>query len=163
MGLAVFLPSVHEEKGGVAMLPATTRRVSRNTSERINARIRHQAEASVNRLALAGSKEIDKRLAELDQEWDVERVVEVLAPSATLLWMTLGTRVNRKLLALAAVIQGFVLFHALQGWFPPLPILRRLGIRTSSEIDEERSALKALRGDFRQVAGPVQAIEAVRR
>ena len=30
-----------------------------------------------------------------------------------------------------------------------MPILRRLGYRTAREIDEERVALKALRGDFR--------------
>ena len=31
---------------------------------------------------------------------------------------------------------------------PPVPILRRLGVRTAREIDIERYALKALRGDF---------------
>jgi hypothetical protein len=29
-----------------------------------------------------------------------------------------------------------------------VPLFRRLGFRTASEIDEERYALKALRGDF---------------
>ena len=42
-----------------------------------------------------------------------------------------------------------VLFqHAVQGWCPPIPLLRRLGIRTSREIEIERVALKILRGDF---------------
>jgi len=145
------------------MLPATTQRVTVNTSERSNARIRRQAEANVQRFASAGPQEIERRLAELEEEWDVERVVEVVAPSVTLLWLLLGTRVDRRLLAIAAMVQGFVLLHGLQGWFPPLPILRRLGIRTSAEIDQERNALKALRGDFRQVDNPDQALEAVRR
>jgi hypothetical protein len=39
----------------------------------------------------------------------------------------------------------------LQGWCPPLPILRSLGVRTADEINEERYALKALRGDFADV------------
>jgi hypothetical protein len=43
---------------------------------------------------------------------------------------------------------GFLLQHAVQGWCPPLPLLRRLGVRTADEINEERYALKALRGDF---------------
>jgi len=30
-------------------------------------------------------------------------------------------------------------------------MLRRLGVRTRYEIDQERYALKALRGDFREV------------
>jgi len=32
--------------------------------------------------------------------------------------------------------------HGLQGWCPPLPLLRRLGIRTRGEIDREKYALK---------------------
>lgn len=145
------------------MLPSTTERVAVNTCEQVNARIRRQAEANVSWAASAGPKEIDKRLAELDEEWDIERVVEVIAPGVTLAWLLMGTKVNRRLLAIAALVQGFVLLHGLQGWFPPLPILRRLGIRTSTEIDQERIALKALRGDFRQVSSPAEALEAVRR
>jgi hypothetical protein len=33
-----------------------------------------------------------------------------------------------------------------------VPILRRLGFRTSYEIEEEREALKLLRGDFNRVS-----------
>jgi hypothetical protein len=32
--------------------------------------------------------------------------------------------------------------------WPPVPILRRLGIRNCYEIERERQALKAVRGDF---------------
>jgi len=39
----------------------------------------------------------------------------------------------------------------LQGWCPPLPVLRRLGFRTAFEIDYDRYALKALRGDFAEI------------
>jgi hypothetical protein len=47
---------------------------------------------------------------------------------------------------------------------PPLPVFRRLGVRRSSEIEQERYALKALRGDFRQAADstPEAALRAVR-
>jgi hypothetical protein len=34
-----------------------------------------------------------------------------------------------------------VLQHAMQGWCPPVPLLRRLGIRTRNEIDREKYAL----------------------
>jgi hypothetical protein len=52
-----------------------------------------------------------------------------------------------------------------------VPVLRRLGFRTASEIDHERYALKALRGDFEKFGAaqhydPMtlhQIIEAVRR
>lgn len=33
--------------------------------------------------------------------------------------------------------------HALQGWCPPLPILRRLGFRTTQESEQERAALRS--------------------
>jgi hypothetical protein len=58
----------------------------------------------------------------------------------------------------------FLLQHAVQGWCPPIIWFRRLGVRTSTEIDHERNALKALRGDFRHVApdSPSDALAAAR-
>jgi hypothetical protein len=51
-------------------------------------------------------------------------------------------------LVLTLAVLGFLLQHAVQGWCPPLALLRRLGVRTRREIDAEKYALKALRGDF---------------
>ena len=62
-----------------------------------------------------------------------------------------GLTVNKKWFALPFVVQAFFFQHALQGWCPPIPILRRLGVRTTAEIAEERNALKAMRGDFESV------------
>jgi hypothetical protein len=45
---------------------------------------------------------------------------------------------------LPGVVLSFLLQHALQGWCPPLPILRRMGVRTRGEIDQEKYELKAL-------------------
>jgi hypothetical protein len=47
--------------------------------------------------------------------------------------------------------------HALQGWCPPLPILRRHGVRAAREIERERYAIKALRGDFDSIPAPQAA------
>jgi hypothetical protein len=93
------------------------------------------------------------RLRELDREWDVERCLEVMAPTFTLVGLSLGLLKDKRWFVLPAVIQSFFLQHALQGWCPPIPLLRELGIRTQQEIDEEKYALKALRGDFRNVKG----------
>jgi hypothetical protein len=71
-------------------------------------------------------------------------------------------------MVLAARGRGRVrLQHATQGWCPPVPVFRRLGIRTQTEIDHERYALKALRGDFKKIKGdghdkPAEALRAVR-
>jgi hypothetical protein len=132
------------------MFPATAQRVRVHTADDVNERIRQQTEASVARHAAGGPDAIARRLAELDREWDIERYVETMAPSFTLTGLFLGVTVSRKWLLLPAVIQTFFLQHALQGWCPPIPVLRRLGVRTIQEIDHERYALKALRGDFRQ-------------
>jgi hypothetical protein len=39
---------------------------------------------------------------------------------------------------------GFMVQHALQGWCPPIALLRRLGVRTAREIEEERCELKRI-------------------
>jgi hypothetical protein len=38
---------------------------------------------------------------------------------------------------------GFLLFHSVYGWCPPVPVLRRLGFRTAREIEAERHAIAA--------------------
>jgi hypothetical protein len=65
-----------------------------------------------------------------------------------LLGLALATTVNSKFVLLPAGVLGFFAQHALQGWCPPIPVFRRLGVRTQREIERERYALKALRGDF---------------
>lgn len=130
------------------MLPSTVGRVPQHTSDHVNAEIRRDAEQRVARCAAAGRPAIDRRLAELDREWDIERTLEANAAAFSLVGLTLGLTVNRKWFALPLAVTGFLLQHAIQGWCPPLPLFRRMGIRTSYEIDDERFALKALRGDF---------------
>ena len=78
----------------------------------------------------------------------MERVIEANASVLAVTGLFLGVTVDRKWLLLPGVITVFLFQHAIQGWCPPIPILRRLGVRTSAEINEERYALKALRGDF---------------
>ena len=134
------------------MLPSTFERVSSNTADEINDQIRRQTKTNVERTAAAGRGAIARRLRELDEEWDIERYVETMAPSFSLLGLALGVTTDRRWLLLPIVVQAFFLQHALQGWCPPIPVLRRMGIRTIQEIAAERYALKALRGDFVDVS-----------
>jgi hypothetical protein len=126
----------------------------------VNEQIAEQTAASIAHYAGASRQAIDERLAELDAEWDIERYLETMASSFTLFGLVLGVTKSRKFLVIPAVVQTFFLQHALQGWCPPLPLLRRLGIRTADEINKERYALKALRGDFKRLS-PKSAMEAV--
>lgn len=135
------------------MIASTVDRVPDNTSADLNLQIRQQTEQSVARCAARGASAIAERLEELNEEWDIERVLEANASIVSLVGLTLGATVDRKWFLLPTALAGFLLQHAVQGWCPPVPVLRRMGIRTASEIDFERYALKAIRGDFRDVAG----------
>ncbi len=133
------------------MIPATTTRVPENTAECVNDWIHHRTLDNIARAAAGGPGAIDRRLRELDEEWDVERTLEANAAGVILTGMALGLLGGRRYRLLSAAAAGFLLQHAIQGWCPPLPILRGLGFRTASEIASERYALKAIRGDFKDV------------
>jgi hypothetical protein len=135
------------------MIASTVGRVPANTQTCINEEIRQQSEENVAHCASRGTAAIDRRLEELDREWDIERSLEANASIACLVGLTLGATVDRKWYVLPGLVAGFLLQHAVQGWCPPMPVMRRLGVRTAAEIDYERYALKAIRGDFRDVAG----------
>ena len=134
------------------MIPSTVARVPEHTSDSANEEIRRRTHENVARAAAGGPEAIDRRLEELDREWDIERLLEANASTLSLIGLGLGRFVDRRFYLLPAVVVGFLLQHAVQGWCPPMPVFRRLGVRTASEIEEERYALKALRGDFRGVS-----------
>lgn len=81
----------------------------------------------------------------------MERYLETNASIIGLTTAFLGLAVSRKWLLLTGTVMGFLMQHAVQGWCPPVPIFRERGVRTRGEIDREMYALKALRGDFRDV------------
>ena len=133
------------------MLPNTVERVPLNTPEEINQRIARETNRRVHFYA-ANPIGIERRLRELDEEWDIERVLEVNAASLAFAGTVLAATVHKRWLMLPVLVTGFLFQHATQGWCPPVPILRRMGYRTAREIETERIALKALRGDFGKIA-----------
>ncbi len=143
-------------------LPKTTSRVSQYTARKINERIFSATQQNVERLCGTDKETLAKRLEELDREWDVERAIQTGASMQILLGLALGIFLNRRWHAWSGIVAGFLLMHALMGWAPPLPILRRLGFRTEMEIDEERNALRILRGDFHSTNDPRQALAQAR-
>lgn len=132
------------------MMPSTVERVPQHTPDHINEQIRRQTEQNVARYA-GDRAAIERRLAELDEEWDIERTLEANAASISLIGLALGATVSRRFFVIPGLVAGFLLQHAVQGWCPPVTFSRRRGFRTSYEIDQERYALKALRGDFGNV------------
>lgn len=131
-------------------MPTTTDRVTRNTAQQWNERIERQMERNIAYYA-AHPEEIDKRMLELDREWDIERTLEAQSAGITIISLAMAALFSRRWLYVPVAVGGFMFQHATQGWCPPLPILRRFGVRTQTEIECERYALKALRGDFSRV------------
>ena len=146
------------------LTPPTTERVVRHTDQDINERIKRQTEANVAFYASSDKRLLDIRLQELDREWDIERILEANAATISLIGLGLGGFVSRRWFVLPTAVAGFLLQHAVQGWCPPVALFRRLGVRTQREIDEERYALKALRGDFTSAEAqpPKDVLHAVR-
>jgi hypothetical protein len=123
-------------------------RVRRSSSAEANRLIDRETEGRVQRAAREGVEGINERLAELDREWDIERVLQANAATLSLVGVTLAATHSKKWAVLPGVVFSFFLQHAVQGWCPPIPLFRRLGIRTRQEIERERFVLKVLRGDF---------------
>ena len=130
------------------MMEARRDRVRTRSASSANARIDDAMRDRLFRYAAASEREIAQRLEALDREWDIERYLEVMAPAVSLSGLALGLVNGRRWLLVPGVVLGFLMQHAITGWCPPSALLRRMGVRTRSEIDEERYALKALRGDF---------------
>lgn len=144
-------------------------RVRRHTSPKINDRIDRQIAETVHRYVGKPVATISNRIEEIEREWDMERTLETNASALALAGVSLAAVFNKRWLALPGTVLSFLLLHAIQGWCPPVPLLRRIGVRTRSEIERERFALKFLRGDFNAVirdgpqAAPDQLLAALRR
>ncbi len=147
------------------VMPTTAERVARSTSDASNRAIRAETEACIKETVRKGPAAVEERLRELDREWDIERMLEANASTLILTGVALAATVDKRFLAIPGVVAGFLLQHALQGWCPPLPLFRKMGVRTAKEIAQERYALKVLRGDFdTAAASDVNAVlEEVRR
>ncbi len=143
-------------------LPKTTSRVSERTCRKVNEQIFNQTQKNVEQFCGTDQETLARRLEELDHEWDVERALQAGASIQILLGLVLGRFVDRRIYAWSALVGGFLLVFALTGWAPPVPILRRLGFRTQAEIEEERDALRLLRGDFKPTDNPREALAQAR-
>jgi hypothetical protein len=127
-------------------------RVRAHSNRRQNQRIDAQTQECLERYAAGDREAIGRHIDALDREWDVERYLQMNAGIVSLSGVVLGTLFNRRFLVLPAVVFGFFFQHATQGWCPPLPVFLKMGVRTRREINKEKYALKALRGDFEHIS-----------
>jgi hypothetical protein len=130
------------------MIPPTSQRVFLRTDPRANAEIRNQTIRNLNIFKNCNAGEISERIRLLNLEWDTERVLEVNASLLVLISSYLGIKTSRIWFLLTGAVGVFMLQHSIWGWCPPLPLIRKWGVRTEDEIYAEKTALKAMRGDF---------------
>ena len=87
----------------------------------------------------------------------MERLLETNASAIAFTGLLLGVAHSKRWLIVPGIVLPFLFQHAVQGWCPPVPLFRRLGVRTRKEIDREKYALKVLRGDFDKVESQPRA------
>ena len=139
------------------------KRVRKNTSDQKNRQIDEETFRSILEYHDKSKTEITTRIMDLEKEWDIERVLGVNMSTLALAGMALGIFKDRKWLSVPAVVLGFFMQHSVQGWCPPIEIFRAMKFRSRQEIDQEKHALKALRGDYANVKTAKGAFEAARK
>lgn len=138
-------------------------RVREKTSSVTNLKIDEKTYENIKYYSGKSEEEITQRIKELDREWDIERLLEINASALTITGILLSRLRSRRWLALPGVVLSFMAQHALQGWCPPVTLFRALKVRTRDEIDQEKHALKALRGDYEGVKTAEEAFIAAKK
>lgn len=141
-------------------------RVRENTPDQTNMMIDKELLERTDRYQNLSISAINTRLGKIQNEWDIERALQVNASTLALMGIILGTFRSKGWFLLPFVVTSFLLQHGTRGWSPPLPVLRKLGFRTRAEIDEEIFVLKTLRGDFENItptSAPAEILTSYRK
>jgi hypothetical protein len=130
----------------------STDAVRTHAPDGVNKRIDERVERCVRHMAEQDRPEITRYLEKLEREWDLNRAVMVVGSMVSLLGLWLARRDGGGWRVLGGVAAGLMLQHGLTGFGPLAELVRAVGgIRTRKEIDLEKFALKALRGDFERI------------
>jgi hypothetical protein len=126
-------------------------RVREHTSPAVNHRIDLMTRARADEAIAQGGSALSSRLEELDREWDIDRALitnfAIVGGAAFLTGLTRYAASppflpkRKGWLYFFGAQLGFLLLHGTVGWCPPLPVMRRLGVRTPREIEAERRML----------------------
>jgi hypothetical protein len=115
-------------------------RVRHRSPDGANRKIDATTRENIARVTAQGAAAIERRLTELQKEWDVDRVL--IANFAVLVFAQLvAAKRDRRWLWGPLVQTPFLLMHATFGWCPPVLWFRPMGFRTRFEIQAEREIL----------------------
>lgn len=115
-------------------------RVRNMSTDRANRAIDVSSQAAIERASAGGRMAIEQRLTELQQEWDIDRVL-MLNFGTLVFAQLLAARRDRRWLWGPLLQTPFLVMHATVGWCPPSLWFRPMGFRTRFEIQAEREAL----------------------
>lgn len=141
------------------IFPSTTKRVSINSNPNVNFKIRNHTIRNINIYKNSSDKILSDNIEKLNNEWDIERLLEAKAATVVIASTILGLKSNKKWFLLTGAAGIFLLQHSVQGWCPPVPLLRRMGVRTSEEINNEKIVYKMLRKDFGNTNADLDVVE----
>ncbi|HEY5935425.1 MAG TPA: hypothetical protein VIU61_12335 [Kofleriaceae bacterium] len=127
--------------------PPSTDMIRERTADSANRKIDR-----ITRGAIAEAEDspaqIRARIAEIDREWNVDRALMANFAIAGAITGGLAMRSLKRTGRLGGwgklfwTQMAFLFHHAARGWCPPMPVMRRLGFRSSREICAERCALE---------------------
>lgn len=106
-----------------------------------------------------GKDGLSERIRALDVEWDSERFVTVALSGAGLLGIVMGMFGSRLWRVLTWASLPLLFLHGREKRRPWDSLVKSLGLRSRKAIQGEMYALKALRGDFRNVETDTEAVE----
>jgi hypothetical protein len=113
---------------------------------------RHEPlEDRLHRILEHGPRAIDERLAELDAEWSSGRVTKVTLAVISGVGLVLAFLVSPWFAVLPALASVCLVQYIFNQPCAVSKMARWVGFRGGREIEEERLALKALRGDFKHL------------
>lgn len=126
--------------------------VRSHATKEVNQRIDERVERCVRHMAQQERPEISRYLQKLEREWDIHRAVMVAGSAVAVVGLWLARRDGGRWRILGGLAAGLMLQHGLVGFGPLAELVRAVGgVRTRREIDLEKFALKALRGDFERI------------
>ena len=114
---------------------------ARQIKEKVKENIEGKTSSNLVHYANETEAVIKQRIEALDNEWDMDRMLQLNASVFSIAGIALGARVHKNWFILPGVIAGFLALHAVKGWCPPVPLFKAMGVRSRKDIDKEKYGL----------------------
>lgn len=129
--------------------------VNNDQAEQSKLILDEKVKEDIRKYAEQGRDSIDNRIKELDSSWDMERTLQLNAAILVLGGILLYSN-NKKWAILSIFATAILAQQAFMGNCGPFKFMKFFGVRSRKEIDKEKFALKALRGDFDNIKNDIE-------